>query len=92
MTNSVPQFYEGCGHEGPIRCIFLSEFHPVAGSKITCQVNHLPVIHSTVDAKRLSKFQIQLQAPDGYVSKEVFDAVNVYIIPKPQLQRCVMTV
>lgn len=32
------QFYEGCGREGPIRCIFLSEFHPVAGPKITCQV------------------------------------------------------
>lgn len=67
MTNAT-QYYEGCGQEGPIRCIFLSEFHPVAGSKITCQ------------------------APDGYISKEIFDAVNVYIIPKPQLQRCVMTV
>lgn len=38
MTNPT-QFFEGCGQEGPIRCIFLSEFHPVAGSKITCQVN-----------------------------------------------------
>lgn len=38
MTNSS-QFYEGCGQEGPIRCIFLSEFHDTAGSKITCQVN-----------------------------------------------------
>lgn len=37
MTNSN-QFYEGCGQEGPIRCIFLSEFHDTAGSKITCQV------------------------------------------------------
>lgn len=37
MTNTG-QFYEGCGREGPIRCIFLSEFHPVAGSKISCQV------------------------------------------------------
>lgn len=40
MTNHAQQFFEGCGHEGPIRCIFLSEFHPVAGSKITCQVLH----------------------------------------------------
>lgn len=39
MTNAAQQFFEGCGHEGPIRCIFLSEFHPVAGSKITCQVS-----------------------------------------------------
>jgi len=37
MTNSN-QFYEGCGREGPIRCIFLSDFHPTAGSKISCQV------------------------------------------------------
>ncbi|XP_031628236.1 GATOR complex protein NPRL2 [Contarinia nasturtii] len=65
---SANQFYEGCGQEGPIRCIFLSEFHDTAGSKITCQF------------------------PEGYVSKEVFDAVNVYIIPKPQLQGCVLTV
>lgn len=38
MTNTAPQFYEGCGRVGPIRCIFLSEFHPTAGSKISCQV------------------------------------------------------
>lgn len=66
--NNNAQYYEGCGREGLIRCIFLSEFHPVAGSKISCQV------------------------PEGYVSKEIFDAVNVYIIPKPQLQRCILTV
>lgn len=33
------RFYEGCGREGPIRCIFLCEFHPTAGPKIVCQVN-----------------------------------------------------
>lgn len=32
------RYYEGCGREGPIRCIFLGEFHPVAGPKISCQV------------------------------------------------------
>lgn len=26
------------------------------------------------------------------MTKDVFDAVNVYIIPKPQLQRCILTV
>lgn len=31
-------YYEGCGHEGPVRCIFFCEFHPVVGPKITCQV------------------------------------------------------
>ncbi|XP_021927171.1 GATOR complex protein NPRL2 [Zootermopsis nevadensis] len=62
------RYFEGCGHEGPIRCIFLCEFHPVAGPKITCQV------------------------PEEYVTKEIFDAVSVYIIPKPQLQRSILTV
>lgn len=33
------RYYEGCGREGPIRCIFLGEFHPVAGPKISCQVS-----------------------------------------------------
>jgi len=32
------RYFEGCGHEGPIKCIFLCEFHHVAGPKITCQV------------------------------------------------------
>lgn len=69
MAKPTPQYYEGCGREGPIRCIFLSEFHPVHGSKISCQV------------------------PEGYVPKELFDAVNVYIIPKPTaIQRCVLTI
>lgn len=61
------RYYEGCGREGPIRCIFLCEFHPVAGPKITCQV------------------------PADHVSKETFDAVSVYIIPKAQLQRSILT-
>lgn len=30
---------EDTGQEGPIRCIFFSEFHPTAGPKITCQVS-----------------------------------------------------
>uniref|UniRef100_A0A6M2DGE4 Putative nitrogen permease regulator 2-like protein n=1 Tax=Xenopsylla cheopis TaxID=163159 RepID=A0A6M2DGE4_XENCH len=67
-TTPAAQYYEGCGHEGPIRCIFLCEFHPKLGPKIKCQV------------------------PDDYISKEIFDAVSVYIIPKPQLQRCILTV
>ncbi|KAL0272236.1 UNVERIFIED_CONTAM: hypothetical protein PYX00_005292 [Menopon gallinae] len=62
------QFYEGCGREGPIKCIFLSEFHPTAGPKITCQV------------------------PENYISKDKFDTVSVYIIPKAQLQRSTITV
>jgi hypothetical protein len=35
------EYCEGCGLEGPIRCIFLCEFHPTAGPKITCQVVEL---------------------------------------------------
>lgn len=40
MTTKMMEtrYYEGCGREGPIRCIFLGEFHPVAGPKISCQV------------------------------------------------------
>ncbi|CAB0036860.1 unnamed protein product [Trichogramma brassicae] len=59
---------EDTGQEGPIRCIFFSEFHPTAGPKITCQV------------------------PDNYISKDIFDNVSVYIIPKAQLQRSTITV
>ncbi|ETN65389.1 tumor suppressor putative 4 [Anopheles darlingi] len=54
--------------DGPIRCILLSEFHAVAGSKICCQV------------------------PDNFISKDVFDSIRTFIIPKPQLQRCILTV
>ncbi|XP_039292536.1 GATOR complex protein NPRL2 [Nilaparvata lugens] len=61
-------YFEGCGKEGPINCIFLAEFHPVAGPKITCQV------------------------PDDFISKDTFEAVSVYIIPKAQLQRCTLTI
>lgn len=62
------RYYEGCGREGPIRCIFLGEFHPVAGPKIACQF------------------------PEDYISKEVFDSISAFIIPKPQIQRCTMTI
>lgn len=62
------RYYEGCGREGPIRCIFLGEFHPVAGPKISCQF------------------------PEDYISKEVFDSISAYIIPKPQIQKCTMTI
>lgn len=33
------RYFEGCGREGPINCIFLTEFHHTAGPKITCQVS-----------------------------------------------------
>ncbi|XP_077298080.1 GATOR1 complex protein NPRL2-like [Arctopsyche grandis] len=58
----------GGGAGGPIRCLFLCEFHPRAGPRITCQV------------------------PDGYISKDTFDTVSHYIIPKVQLQRSTLTV
>ncbi|KAK7792932.1 hypothetical protein R5R35_008073 [Gryllus longicercus] len=58
----------GYGTGDSLRCIFLCEFHPTAGPKITCQV------------------------PENYISKESFDAVSVYIIPKAQLQRSTITI
>ncbi|XP_059059808.1 GATOR complex protein NPRL2-like isoform X1 [Achroia grisella] len=70
MSSKVMEtrYYEGCGREGPIRCIFLGEFHPIAGPKISCQF------------------------PEDYISKEVFDSISAYIIPKPQIQKCTMTI
>ncbi|KAI8430503.1 hypothetical protein MSG28_000754 [Choristoneura fumiferana] len=29
--------------------------------------------------------------PEDYISKEVFDSISAYIIPKPEIQRCTMT-
>ncbi|XKL63117.1 hypothetical protein PGB90_005481 [Kerria lacca] len=60
--------YEGCGREGPIRCIFVCEFHPTAGPKIICQV------------------------PEDYMSKDDFESVSVYIIPKAELFGNVITI
>ncbi|XP_014254393.1 GATOR complex protein NPRL2 [Cimex lectularius] len=62
------RFFEGCGKEGPIRCIFYCEFHPTAGPKITCQV------------------------PEDFISKDTFEAVSVYLIPKTQLLRSTLTI
>lgn len=59
---------EEFGKEGPIRGIFLAEFHHTAGPKI---------VH---------------QHPVGCISKEVFDAVSVFIIPKPQVLKRIVTV
>lgn len=59
---------EEFGKEGPIRSIFLSEFHHIAGPKIVYQY------------------------PEDYVTKKVFDAVSVYIIPKPQILKRIITV
>lgn len=60
--------FEGCGREGPIRAIFLSVFHHIAGPKIV------------------------VQYPEDSISKETFDALSTYIIPKTHLQRLSMTV
>ncbi|XP_050543707.1 GATOR complex protein NPRL2 [Daktulosphaira vitifoliae] len=55
-------------NENPIKCIFISHFHPIAGPKILCQV------------------------PSSFISKDTFETVSVYIIPKGQLQRCKITI
>ncbi|XP_020802134.1 nitrogen permease regulator 2-like protein [Drosophila serrata] len=46
----------------------------------------LSEFHATAGCK------ISCQVPDNYISKDVFDAINVYIIPKQHLQRCILTV
>ncbi|XP_034943491.1 GATOR complex protein NPRL2 [Chelonus insularis] len=68
MLYSNSNHEENSDDKSVIRCIFFSEFHHIAGPKITCQV------------------------PDNYVSKDIFDNVSVYIIPKAQLQRSTLTV
>eukprot|EP00096_Caligus_rogercresseyi_P016711 TRINITY_DN954_c0_g1_i4.p1 TRINITY_DN954_c0_g1~~TRINITY_DN954_c0_g1_i4.p1 ORF type:complete len:423 (-),score=139.56 TRINITY_DN954_c0_g1_i4:105-1373(-) len=63
--------YEGCGEEGPIRAIFLAEFHHLEGPRIRCQAS--------------------VEEKDFLLSKEVFDSVSNYIIPKPDLARQLIT-
>ncbi|XP_012249642.1 GATOR complex protein NPRL2 isoform X1 [Bombus vosnesenskii] len=65
---SVTENKKDEAQEDPIRCIFFSEFHPIVGPMITCQV------------------------PDNFISKDIFDNVSVYIIPKAKLQRSTITV
>lgn len=36
--------------------------------------------------------QICCQVPNDYISKDVFDTISQYMIPKAQLQRCFMSV
>lgn len=36
--------------------------------------------------------QIVTQVPNNYISKEVFDTISQYMIPKAQLQRCFVSV
>ena len=61
------QYANNYGKDDKIKCIFLSEFHPKIGTKISAQT------------------------PENYISKEVFDLLNVFIIPKVQLQRCIIS-
>ncbi|XP_040563946.1 GATOR1 complex protein NPRL2 [Lepeophtheirus salmonis] len=56
--------YEGCGEEGPIRAIFLAEFHHLLGPRIRCQ--------ASVDEQ-------------DTLTRDIFDSVSNYIIPKPDL-------
>lgn len=80
--------------EGPIRCIFFSEFHHIAGPKITCQVKLKDYNKNfLLSPEHLVRFIFHFsQVPDNFVSKDIFDNVSVYIIPKAQLQRSTITV
>lgn len=84
------------GQEDPIRCIFFAEFHHIAGPKITCQVRLGYVCIVRMQMIKRSVFvtagnYVILQVPDNYISKDIFDNVSVYIIPKAQLQRSTIT-
>jgi hypothetical protein len=66
------RYFEGCGHEGPIRCIFLSEFHPVAGPKITCQVR----VKRFVFRCRYVSFRV------NFFAKPVFRYGTNFLLPR----------
>ena len=81
-----------------IECIFFSEFHPTLGPKITYQVctvhtilKHYKHVHCAQSAIS-SNDLILLQVPEDYISRELFDTVQVYIITKPELQNKLITV
>jgi hypothetical protein len=54
----VNEYCEGCGLEGPIRCIFLCEFHPTAGPKITCQVCEVCISSFFLESENLNMLGI----------------------------------
>lgn len=75
---------------GAIKAIFYSEFHPTLGPKISCQVFHGKL--SLNNSFSINVGSSIFKVPEDYVSKEIFDAVSVYIIPKEQLDSCIITV
>lgn len=84
-----PIEYEDECRDNSITCIFLCEFHHTAGPKIICQVKSiLERLHHLV--VRFA-FNFYFQVPEDHISKDDFEAVSVYIIPKAQLFRNVIT-
>ena len=74
-----------------IRCIFLSEFHPVAGPVIVHQVSRI------VFSLLLRNFSVCvhmhiLQVPEDFPIRDKFDAVHDLIITKPQLYNRLISV
>lgn len=53
--------------------------------------------HNIIKCIFLCKFhatagpQIAAQVPDNYMSKDVFDTISRYVIPKLQLERCFLS-
>ena len=84
---------------GDLECILFCEFHPIAGPKIVYQVKCLTLNSPGLnwsDCGRLKSPNIpnllDFQVPEEFISKEEFDCVAVYIIPKPELQSKLITV
>ncbi|XP_070947863.1 GATOR1 complex protein NPRL2 isoform X4 [Macaca nemestrina] len=80
-----------------IECIFFSEFHPTLGPKITYQVppglaglgGERDVLESSTGCL---KAVVSRAVPEDFISRELFDTVQVYIITKPELQNKLITV
>lgn len=84
------RFFEGCGEEGLLRAIFLSEFHTTQGNHgvnryICCKCKPERKVQTYQLYLLLTGPMIRTQVPNEVVSKDLFDVFSTFIIPKQQL-------
>ncbi|OXB73226.1 UNVERIFIED_CONTAM: hypothetical protein H355_016406 [Colinus virginianus] len=91
---------------GRIECVFFSEFHPTLGPKITYQVRggfrgSIALergggagLGGGLNGARVARIRSPPvpQVPEDFISRELFDTVQVYVITKPELQNKLITV
>ena len=74
-----------------IKCIFLSEFHPVAGPVIVHQVSRI-FFSATPQFFCITVCMHIRQVPEDFPIRDKFDAVHDLIITKPQLYNRLISV